>query len=101
MPLTFDLPIEQPKTYRGKNPCLSDFDSFWDKGLSETWSIDPRVELITAEFQAPNIECSHVLFTGVGEPRVHAKLLRPANAPFPQPAILLFHGYTGNSGDWF
>jgi cephalosporin-C deacetylase len=101
MPLTFDLPIEQLKTYRGKNPCPSDFDSFWDKSLAEMRSIDPKVELIEAEFQAPNIECFHLFFTGVGEARVHAKLLRPANATSPHPAALLFHGYTGDSGDWF
>jgi cephalosporin-C deacetylase len=101
MPLTFDLPIEQLKTYRGKNPRPSDFDLFWDMGLAEMRSIDPKVELIAAEFQAPNVECFHLFFTGVGGARVHAKLLRPSNAPSPHPAVLLFHGYTGDSGDWF
>lgn len=101
MPLTFDLPIELLRIYRGKNPCPSDFDSFWDKGLIEMRSIDSKVELIAAEFQAPNVECFHLFFTGVGGARVHAKLLRPANAPSPHPAVLLFHGYTDNSGDWF
>jgi cephalosporin-C deacetylase len=101
MPLTFDLPIEQLKTYRGKNPCPYDFESFWDKSLIEMQSTDPKVELIAAEFQASNVECFHLFFTGVGGARVHAKLLRPTNAPPPHPAILLFHGYTGDSGDWF
>lgn len=101
MPLTFDLPIEQLKDYRGKNPCPSDFDSFWDRNLAEMRSIDPKIELIAAEFTAPNVECFHLFFTGVGGARVHAKLLRPANAPSPHPAVLLFHGYTGDSGDWF
>ena len=101
MPLTFDLPIELLRTYRGKNPCPSDFDSFWDKSLIEMQSIDPKVELIAAEFRSPNVECFHLFFTGVGGARIHAKLLRPANAPSPHPAILLFHGYTGDSGDWF
>jgi len=100
MPLTFDLPIEQLRTYQGKNPRPSDFDSFWDKSLAEIRLIDPKVELIAAEFQAPNVECFHLFFTGVGETRVHAKLLRPANTQSSHPAILLFHGYTGDSGDW-
>lgn len=64
-------------------------------------SIDPEIELIAAEFQAPNVECFHLFFTGVGGARVHAKLLRPANTQSPHPAVLLFHGYTGDSGDWF
>ena len=101
MPLTFDLPIQQLKTYQGKNPRPSDFDSFWDKSLAEMRSLNPRVELVAADFQAPNVECFHLFFTGVGEARVHAKLLRPANVLTPHPAILMFHGYTGDSGDWF
>ena len=101
MPLTFDLPIEQLRTYRGKNPCPSDFDLFWDKSLIEMRSINPKVELIAAEFQASNVECFHLFFTGMGGARIHAKLLRPANAPSPRPAVLLFHGYSGDSGDWF
>jgi cephalosporin-C deacetylase len=101
MPLTFDLPIEQLKTYLGKNPCPSDFDSFWDRSLAEMRSIDPEIELIAAEFTAPNVECFHLFFSGVGGARVHAKLLRPTNASSPHPALLMFHGYTGDSGDWF
>ena len=101
MPLTFDLPIELLRTYRGKNPCPSDFDLFWDKSLIEMRSINPKVELIAAEFQASNVECFHLFFTGMGGARIHAKLLRPANAPSPRPAVLLFHGYSGDSGDWF
>ena len=100
MPLTFDLPIDQLKTYPGKNPCPSDFDSFWDRGLAEMRSIDPEIELIAAEFTAPNVECFHLFFTAVGGARIHAKVLRPANATAPHPAALLFHGYTGDSGDW-
>ena len=101
MPLTFDLPIAQLKTYSGKNPCPSDFDSFWDKSLAEMRSIDPNVELIAAEFQIPNAKCFHLFFTGVGNVRVHAKLLQPANASSLHPAVLMFHGYTGDSGDWY
>jgi cephalosporin-C deacetylase len=101
MPLTFDLPIEQLRTYEGKNPRPTDFDSFWDKSLAEMRSTDPNVELIAAEFQIPNVECFHLFFTGVGDVRVHAKLLRPANATSLHPAVLMFHGYTGDSGDWY
>jgi cephalosporin-C deacetylase len=36
----------------------------------------------------------------VGGARVHAKYLRPKNVSEPHPAVLLFHGYSGSSGDW-
>jgi cephalosporin-C deacetylase len=39
-------------------------------------------------------------FTGVGGARIHAKVLRPTNASEPHPALLIFHGYSGSSGDW-
>jgi len=100
MPLTFDLPFDQLKTYQGKNPCPQDFDAFWEKSLVEMQALDGRIELIPAEFQASNAECFDLYFTGVGEARVHSKLLRPVKAPRPHPAVLLFHGYTGDSGDW-
>lgn len=101
MPLTFDLPITELRAYGGKNPRPADFDLFWDNSLAEMRLINPKVKLVAAEFQAPNVECFHLFFTGVGNARVHAKLLRPANVPSPHPALLLFHGYTGDSGDWF
>ena len=39
-------------------------------------------------------------FTGVGGARVFAKLLRPKPLKKKHPAIVMFHGYSGNSGDW-
>ena len=63
-------------------------------------ALDPEVELVPAEFQTPFAECFHLYFTGVGGARVHAKYLRPKNSSKPHPAVLMFHGYSGNSGDW-
>jgi len=100
MPLTFDLPFEQLSSYNGKNPCPPNFDEYWDASLAEMRSIEPNIELVPADFQAPNCECFHFYFTGVGNARVHAKLIRPKNAAKPHPAVLMFHGYTGDSGDW-
>jgi cephalosporin-C deacetylase len=100
MPLTFDIPFDQLVNYKGINPRPSDFDQFWDIGLQEMRSTDSKVELIPAEFQAPGVACFHLYFTGVGGARVHAKLLRPSKVDKPHPAVLKFHGYTGNAGDW-
>ncbi len=101
MPLTFDLPFEDLKAYQGKNPRPPDFDEFWEKGLAEMRALDRQVELIPAEFQPSSAQCFHLYFAGVGGARVHAKLLQPRNATQPRPALLLFHGYTGDSGDWY
>jgi cephalosporin-C deacetylase len=100
MPLTFDFPIDRLQTYQGINPRPADHEDYWEKSLAEMHALDGQVELIPAEFQAPNAECFHLYFTGVGGARVHAKLLRPKKASAPHPAVLMFHGYTGDSGDW-
>lgn len=100
MPLLFDMPEEKLYTYQGTNPRPADFDEFWDKALAEMNAVDPKVELVPAAFQTPYAQCSHMYFTGVGGARVHAKLLQPKNASKPHPAVLMFHGYSGSSGDW-
>lgn len=100
MPLLFDMPLEQLWTYQGVNPRPKDFDAYWDSALAEMRGVDARVELVPAEFQTPFAECLDLYFTGVGGPRIHAKLIRPKNAPQPHPAVLIFHGYSGSSGDW-
>lgn len=100
MPLTFDFSLEKLQTYLGINPRPADFDPYWDAALAEMNAVDAQVELIPSSFQAPNAECFDLFFTGTGGARVYAKLLRPKNAPSPHPAVLMFHGYSGNSGDW-
>ncbi|HML41191.1 MAG TPA: acetylxylan esterase [Bellilinea sp.] len=100
MPLTFDFPLDQLKEYNGISPRPQDFDQFWEDGLKEMRTTQPDVQLIPADFQAPGAECFHLYFTGVGGARIHAKYLRPAKVEKTHPAILMFHGYTGNSGDW-
>lgn len=100
MPLTFDLPFDQLEKYLGITPRPEDFDAFWDLGLLELNSIDSNVELVPSGFQATGCECFHLYFSGVQGARVHAKCLRPTKTKSPHPAVLMFHGYTGNSGDW-
>ena len=100
MPL-IDKPLAELRTYTGRNPRPADFDSFWDTSLAEMKALDARVELTPARFTAPGVDCFDLFFTGVGGARVHAKYLRPKSAPKPHPAVVIFHGYSGNSGDWF
>ena len=100
MPLLFDMPLEELKTYQGTNPRPDDFDDFWDRGLAEVRAIDPQVELQPASFQTPFAECLDMYYTSVGNARIHAKVLRPKHAQEPHPAVLMFHGYSGDAGDW-
>ncbi len=96
-----DLPLAELKAYEGRNPRPEDFDKFWDAGLAELGTLDPAVTLTPAAFTSPVADCFHLHFTGVGGSRIHAKYSRPkSGARVPHPALLRFHGYRGNSGDW-
>ena len=100
MPLLFDMPFDELATYQGTNPRPDDFDDFWDRSLEEMRGANSDIELVPAEFQTSYAECFHLYFTGMGGARVHAKLVRPKNTAGPHPALLMFHGYSINSGDW-
>lgn len=101
MPLLFDMPLEELWEYCGTNPRPDDFDEYWDVALKEMRAMDPQVEItLDEEFQVPFATCSHLWFTGVGGARIHAKLLQPKNISQPRPAVLQFHGYFWDSGDW-
>jgi cephalosporin-C deacetylase len=100
MPLSFDLPLDELKTYRGRTPRPADFDAFWNDGLAEVRAIDPQVSLEPAAFQAAFADCFDMTFTGTGGARVHAQLLRPREPQEGHPAVLKFHGYSANVGGW-
>ncbi len=95
-----DKPLPELREYQGINPRPADFDAYWDKALAEMHATDSQVELRPVKHSARFAECFDLFFTGVGGSRIHAKYLRPRNAPEPHPAILQFHGYSGDCGDW-
>ncbi|MFA5204093.1 MAG: alpha/beta fold hydrolase [Lentisphaeria bacterium] len=100
MPL-IDKPLAELKQYEGRNPRPQDFDAFWDRELAAMHALDPQVEMKPAAFQAPGAACFDLFFTGVGGARIYAKLLRPKTLSGKRPAVVMFHGYSGDSGNWF
>jgi cephalosporin-C deacetylase len=96
----FEISLDELRTYAGRNPRPADFDEYWDTALEEMRALDPEVELTPHELKCSFAECFDLCFTGVGGARVHAKYLRPKGAAERHPAVLMFHGYSGNSGEW-
>jgi cephalosporin-C deacetylase len=97
-----DKPLNELREYRGISPCPADFDLFWSEALAELDATEPKPDLIPAKsFQSANAEAFDLWFQGVGGARIYAKYLRPKDRTGCGPAIIQFHGYTGNSGDWF
>ncbi len=99
MPIV-DMPLEKLKLYQGINPRPEDFDEYWDSALREMRAVNPQIELVPSHFKVPFAECFDLYFTGVGGARIHALYARPKGSSGPHPAVLQFHGYTGNAGDW-
>jgi cephalosporin-C deacetylase len=99
MPL-IDMPIEELKEYEGRNPRPDDFNDYWSRALAEMKAVDANVEIIPSEFSVPFADCFDLYFTGVRGARIHAKYVRPKNVQEPHPAVIQFHGYSGDAGDW-
>ena len=98
MPL-LDMPLEQLKTYEGRNPRPENFDAYWDRGLAEMHALGTDCELIPSDFQVPGIECFDLYFMGVRGSRIHARYARPANTE-NCPGLVHFHGYSGAGMNW-
>lgn len=100
-----DMPLEELKTYQGRNPRPDDFDAYWQRALDELATVDPDVEITPAddEMACPFADCFHMTFTGVRGGRIYAKLLKPKGVDKPAAGyrgLVNFHGYSMNSGDW-
>ena len=100
MPI-LDKPLHELQEYRGINPRPGDFKAYWDRALKEVDATKPNVEMVPVDVLGnSNAETFDLYFTGVGGARIHAKYLRPKGAKKATPAVLQFHGYGGDSGDW-
>ena len=99
MPL-MDMPVSKLKSYKGRNPRPSNLEAYWDRALAEMRETDPNVKLVAHPLPAPSAECFDLYFTGVRGARIHAQYLRPAGAKAKHPAVIIFHGYSSNAGEW-
>lgn len=95
-----DMPLKDLQRYKGINPCPRDHTVYWTRALAEMKAVEPNVELRKASFQSPVADCYDLYFTGVRNARIHAKMLKPKVLSEKAPAVLQFHGYNCNSGDW-
>ena len=95
-----DMPLNELQTYQGISPRPADFDEFWERALAEMHETDSNIEIVPSRFQTPGAECFDLYFTGVRDARIHVKYARPRHSDNPHPAVVKFHGYSGNAGDW-
>jgi cephalosporin-C deacetylase len=96
----FDMSMAELQVYRGSDQRPDDIDAYWEEALSELGSVHPDVSLTRRPCPATFAELYDLNFTGVRGARIHAQYLRPAGETEPHPAVVMFHGYSINSGDW-
>lgn len=99
MPIV-DMPLQELQKYKGVNACPADLDAYWDRSVKEMEALGTDYELIPADFQVPGSECFDLWFTGMGGARIHAKFARPAKIEGKLPAVVMFHGYSGDAGSF-
>lgn len=95
-----DLPIDELKKYRGISPTPLNMVEFWQDSLRELRETEAGVVMTPAEFQSPLCDCYNLTFKGIDGEKIYVKMLLPKNILKPVPAIVEFHGYGGNGGDW-
>jgi cephalosporin-C deacetylase len=118
----FEMPLQELRRYTGTNPRPADFDEYWENALAELSGKAPDAVFEPADFRAPYCECFDLWFDGADGSRIHAQYLRPLEVQSRgrgsraashgsgdtasgsreelAPALLLFHGYSGDAGPW-
>jgi cephalosporin-C deacetylase len=100
MPI-WDMPWDELVTYQGRNPKPADHDDYWATSLGELEASSPDVQITPSGFSARIAQCFDLTFTGIGNARIYAKYLRPAEDAATGPGIAVFHGYGSASPSWF
>ncbi|WP_455616989.1 acetylxylan esterase [Eisenbergiella sp.] len=93
------MTLQEMKFYTGTNPRPEDYEAYWELALVEVASSKTTMEIVPSNLQFSGVQCSELIFSGTDGARIHAKYLRPVTKG-KVPVVFLFHGYSGNSGDW-
>lgn len=95
-----DMSLEKLKQYQGINPRPADFDEFWDASLAEMNAIDPQAVFTPYDFPSQIADFYELTFTSTKGAGIYAKFAKPKHITGKIPAILKFHGLSGESSDW-
>ena len=95
-----DMPLSKLQEYQGRNPRPADFDAFWDASIEEMNAIDPQAEFVPYDYPSCVADCFELTFTSTKGAKIFAKFAKPKNTSGKHPAILRFHGLSGDSGSW-
>lgn len=86
--------------YEGSSVCPKDFDEYWTDALKEANELDYNEEFLKKEFPSKIADMYELRYTGTKGARIYAKVAVPKVREGKIPAVLMFHGLPGSSGDW-
>ena len=95
-----DMSVDELFKYGGSTPCPKDIDEYWDAALAEMNSVEYNAEFIKNNFPSKCADMYDLYYTGTKNARIYAKVAVPKNIEGKIPAVLMFHGLSGSSGDW-
>lgn len=89
--------------YQGVDEVPIDFETFWQREKEAVLKIEPNVRLQeNADRKFKCFQCYDLWFEGFNSSDIHAKCVRPTFLETKKlPVVLLFHGYGGNSGNYY
>ncbi|MCZ6680255.1 MAG: acetylxylan esterase [Candidatus Poribacteria bacterium] len=96
---TFDLPLEDLKTYKPPRTAQPDFDEFWERTKAEGLAQPLNPELKPIDYPVKRVQVFSASFDGYARgsevpPRVGGWYFIPED-PAPRPALVIYHGYHG------
>ena len=88
------------KVYQGGSNKPDNFDEFWDEKIKLVNNYQFEFELIEKKLPSRVAHFYHLWFKAIDGAKIHAQLIVPKNLNQKYPAIIQFHGYHCDSGDW-
>lgn len=97
---TFDLPLEELRSYAPSVPEPADFDGFWQETLLEAGAVELDVVMEPVDTGIKAVRTWDVVFPGFGGHPIRAWLHLPAASAGPGalPAVVQYQGYGGGRG---
>lgn len=96
---SIDLPLEQLLEYRPSLNRPDDFAEFWGRTLAEARDHDLNPLLEPLEYPIRSVRVHRLSYDGFAGHRIRGYYLQPETIDErPAPAVIVYHGYSGNAG---
>lgn len=96
----YECQTEHLKDYHGIGDAPADYDEYWQRAKNDLKNASLEYEVTESKIHYRNCEAYDLYFTGVGGAKIHCQFLKPKHIQGKIPALVQFHGYWCNCGEW-